>query len=39
MRALRRLAALPIRLAGDFLYEVVLGLEAANLLICGEEDE
>ena len=35
---MRRLLALPFRLASDLLYEIVLGLEAANELLCGEED-
>jgi hypothetical protein len=36
---MRRLLALPIRLVGDLLYEVVLGLELANELLCGEDED
>ena len=38
MKRLRKLAGFPFRLVGDYFYEVALGLEAVNDLICGEED-
>jgi hypothetical protein len=37
MRRLRHLAALPLRVVGDVLYEVVLALELGNQLICGND--
>lgn len=39
MKRLRRLAALPLRVASDFLYEAVLALEMGNEIICGNDND
>lgn len=39
IRRLRHLAALPLRIVGDVLYEAVLALEMGNEIICGTDDD